>query len=76
MERKLFLSKTNNDPYRGECGMAWKKPGRSTCPSTISFKQMADLGINAENAVQVDFDKELENVKQELRNNHHDVMIW
>ena len=76
MERKLFLSKTNNDPYRGECGMAWRKLCRLTYLSTILFDQTADLGINAKNAVQVDFDKELEDAKANLRKNHRNIIAW
>jgi len=76
MERKLFLNITNNNPYRGECGMVWKKPNSSTCVSTISFDRLPDLGINAENEVHVDFDKELEGVKAKLRKNHHNIIAW
>jgi len=76
MERQLFISKTNNDLYRGECGMVWKKHSCSTGVSTISFEQMPDLDINAENAVQVDFDKELEDAKANLRKNHRNIIAW
>ena len=76
MERKLFFSKINNDPYRGECGMAWREPERLIHLSTISFGQLTDLGINARSAVEVDFDKELEGAKAKLRKNHHNIIAW